>query len=234
MDSQLLLKFLKVIREYDIDLFWHSLNVANLALRINYELEFEGALNISIVKGALLHDLGKTRIDPNILNKPGPLTESEWQEIHKHPLWGVRMLAEKVTDPFLLDLVRLHHERWDGNGYYGYRGEEIPLAARIITLADALDAMISPRPYRQSRRPDQALNIIKENAGTQFDPGLVQALKCATWQPENYCCLSGFAQVIEAEETWLDYLMRLEDKLFRLLEQAQRQRLNKIKFSGPV
>jgi ribonuclease P protein subunit RPR2 len=128
--------------------------------------------------GFLLHDIGKLAVPDAILRAPGRLNEEQWTLMRRHPEEGVRMLSNV---PFLdraLDVVRHHHERWDGGGYPdGLRGEEIPLWARIFSVVDALDAMTAERPYRAARSYDEALQEIRRNSGTQFDPAIVAALE---------------------------------------------------------
>ena len=119
----------------------------------------------------LLHDIGKIAIEEGILNKPGKLTQDEWEQIKKHPDIGYRILSSSYEMLELAECILAHHERWDGKGYpKGLKGEEIPKVSRIIALADAYDAMISERPYRHSLTEEEALKEIRNNAGTQFDP----------------------------------------------------------------
>ncbi|HBW35027.1 PocR ligand-binding domain-containing protein [Desulfosporosinus sp. BICA1-9] len=123
----------------------------------------------------LLHDIGKIAIEEGILNKPGKLTENEWNQIKRHPDIGFRILSSSYEMLELADCILAHHERWDGKGYpKGLKGEAIPRVSRIIALADAYDAMISERPYRNALSEEQALKEIRENAGTQFDPEITR------------------------------------------------------------
>ncbi len=118
-----------------------------------------------------LHDIGKIAVEDEILNKAGTLTEEEQAEIKRHPEVGYRILSATNEMLPLADCVLAHHERWDGNGYpKGLKGEEIPLEARIITLADSYDAMSSERPYRKALDEVVILHEIRRNAGKQFDP----------------------------------------------------------------
>ncbi|HEY7400776.1 MAG TPA: HD-GYP domain-containing protein [Actinomycetota bacterium] len=126
--------------------------------------------------GFFLHDLGKVGIPEKVLCKPGPLTLDEWGVMRAHPMIGAqilepfRFLAEAVS------IVRHHHERFDGSGYpYGLAGTDIPLAARIFSVADCFDAMTSDRPYRAAMPVSAALEEIRANAGTQFDPEVTGA-----------------------------------------------------------
>lgn len=151
----------------------HSLGVAGLALNLAQTCGLEADDCQAIYKGALVHDVGKLTIANTILNKRTPLTPDEWQVIRNHPRAGVKLLASTSTSQTVLKLVAYHHERWDGQGYNGIKGTAIPLGARIIALADAFEAMTSPRPYQQCRPLPSALKEIENNAGVQFDPELV-------------------------------------------------------------
>src|SRR5256712_97082 len=126
--------------------------------------------------GALLHDIGEIRVPEAVLQKPNLLTPDEQEIVQRHPEWGVELLE---TVPLLtpaLDVVGGHHERYDGSGYpHALTGETIPLTARIFAVVDALDAMTHDRPYRRARPLPEALGILRENAGKQFDPRVVDA-----------------------------------------------------------
>jgi len=124
---------------------------------------------------ALLHDLGKIAVPEYILLKPGPLTEEEYNQIKRHPGRGAELL-ESISPDFapLAEVVRAHHERWDGAGYpLGLSGEAVPLMSRIIAIVDVFEALTSARPYRQPVPAEQAMAYISEGAGSQFDPQLV-------------------------------------------------------------
>ncbi|MBA3842778.1 MAG: HD-GYP domain-containing protein [Actinobacteria bacterium] len=154
----------------------HAVEVAKCSLRIADELDVDQELRSAIATGALLHDVGKLRIDQRILDKPGLLTPSERREINKHPLEGARIIALDVA-PEIAEVVLTHHERWDGTGYpAGLAGEEIPLPARVVAVADAFLAMVEDRPYRESRSHEAAIEELRECAGAQFDPRCVDAL----------------------------------------------------------
>lgn len=130
--------------------------------------------------GSILHDIGKIHILENVLSKPGPLNEDEWEEMRQHPMIGVEMIK---NIPFLapaMDVVRSHHERWDGKGYpERLAGETIPLSARIVAVADALDAMTTSRYYRPRLTPDEAFDEVQKCKGSQFDPAVVRAFEYA-------------------------------------------------------
>ncbi|MBC7107138.1 MAG: diguanylate cyclase, partial [Firmicutes bacterium] len=124
--------------------------------------------------GAVLHDIGKVCVPAEILNKEGPLSREEWEEIKKHPAYGLDVLAPFSLARPVLDVVLCHHERWDGCGYpLGFKGERIPLPARIVSVADAFDAMTVDRPYRRALSLSEAMAELQRGAGTQFDPEVV-------------------------------------------------------------
>jgi diguanylate cyclase (GGDEF)-like protein/putative nucleotidyltransferase with HDIG domain len=125
--------------------------------------------------GALLHDIGKLAVPDHILNKPGPLTPAEFEKMKVHTIVGAEIL-ERVGFPYpVVPVVRHHHERWDGRGYPdGLRGDEIPMTARILTLADCFDAVREDRNYRSAMTQDQAIAMLKEGSGTVFDPNVVR------------------------------------------------------------
>ncbi len=154
----------------------HCSRIERLALQIGDRLGLSGDRLIALSYAAYLHDVGKVKIPDEILNKPGPLTDSEWIEMRRHPDYGAEMLREKEFLADAAEIVRAHHERYDGTGYpRGLRREEIPIEARIIAVADAYDAMTSDRPYRKALTKEQAIEELKKNAGTQFDPRVVTA-----------------------------------------------------------
>jgi len=153
----------------------HSRRVTELALLIAGELGVDDAELVHIRRGALLHDIGKLAVSDRILLKPGPLTDEERAAMERHPAYAVGLLS---SIPFLepaLDIPRCHHEKWDGSGYpNGLAGDEIPLAARIFAVADVWDALRSDRPYREAWPLDQIREHIRDQAGTHFDPQVVE------------------------------------------------------------
>jgi len=145
-----------------------------LARTLGYRQEDLEAIEI----GALLHDIGKSRVPERILNKPGPLTSAEWEELRRHPVTSENMLSELELHPFVRQIARSTHERIDGKGYPdGLAGDEIPLPARIVLVADAFDALASERAHRPARQVSDALDELRANAGTQFCPTVLAALE---------------------------------------------------------
>jgi putative two-component system response regulator len=156
----------------------HTTAVSRLAVTIATKLELPAAERRLVELGALLHDVGKLSIPDRVLMKRGPLNELEWAVMQRHAPLGERLVAHTVNQADVLAIVRSHHERWDGAGYPdGKHGEEIPLAARIVAVADAFQAMIEPRPYREPRTREAALDEILAHSGRQFDPACVEALQ---------------------------------------------------------
>jgi len=157
----------------------HSQRVQRYAIELSLLVAPELADEQSAQYGFLLHDVGKIGIPDQILQKPKPLTEAEERLMQTHTVLGEQMLGGVA---FLrgpgLQVVRHHHERWDGDGYPdGLRGEQIPLGARIFAVADSLDAITSDRPYRRARSWEYARSDILDEAGRQFDPDVVQAFR---------------------------------------------------------
>jgi HD-GYP domain-containing protein (c-di-GMP phosphodiesterase class II) len=155
----------------------HAIGVARLSRLVGMELGFGEEGLEGLVHGALLHDLGKLGVADAILRKPGALAEGEWAAVRRHPEIGARMIEPIVPLLWAVPVVRHHHERPDGTGYPdGLEGEKIPLAARVVAVADAYDVMVRGRPYRPRVSPAEALREISREAGRQFDARVVDAL----------------------------------------------------------
>ncbi len=155
----------------------HSRAVGHLAYAVAKEIGISTPRARLIRIAAYFHDLGKTAIPIEILNKPGPLDEYEWHIIHEHPVIGKRIAQTLSGLCDLSPLILFHHERWDGNGYpNGLKGRQIPIASQIIAVADAFHAMTSDRPYRKAMSLPAALERIRECAGTQWSEEVVLAL----------------------------------------------------------
>lgn len=154
----------------------HRVSEYSCAIAEGLGLAAEEVADIRI--GALLHDIGKIGISDSVLQKPGRLTGEEFALIQQHPTIGRRILEGVNGFRPYLAIVELHHENWDGSGYpTGLSGEEVPLAARIVHVADAFDAMTSDRPYRRRMSVSEAFGILDRFAGTQFDPEIVTAFR---------------------------------------------------------
>jgi HD-GYP domain-containing protein (c-di-GMP phosphodiesterase class II) len=142
-----------------------------------YGLALAGRVDPSLARrpdvayGFYLHDIGKVGVPERVLGKPGPLDEDEWTLMREHPAIGARIIEPIRFLTGAMEIVRSHHERWDGSGYPDrLAAEDIPLTARIFSLADSFDAMTSDRPYRRAMPVEAALEEIRRGAGTQFDP----------------------------------------------------------------
>jgi diguanylate cyclase (GGDEF)-like protein len=155
----------------------HSESVVDLAARVGESLGLDVAAIARLRTIALLHDIGKVGVPDEILHKPGPLDEREWEIMRQHPVIGERIIRAIPGMGAIARAVRHEHERWDGGGYPdGLAGDEIPIEARIILACDAYHAMVSDRPYRKAMAHRDAVAELTANAGIQFDPRVVEAL----------------------------------------------------------
>lgn len=153
----------------------HSQRVTEMALELASKLGMSEIEKTNLRRGALLHDIGKMGVPDAILHKPGPLSESEWEFMRKHPTLAYQMLSPISYLKRALEIPYYHHEKWDGTGYpHGVGGEEIPLAARIFSVVDVFDALTSNRPYRKAWSDENAYRYIEEQAGKHFDPQIVK------------------------------------------------------------
>lgn len=149
----------------------HANRLATLSKMIGEELNLQQKSMDELELFAMLHDIGKIGIDDGILNKPGKLNDKEWNAMKKHSEMGFRITMSSPELQSIAYYILSHHERWDGKGYpQGLKGEEIPLLSRILAVVDAYDAMTEDRIYRKAMNRNQAIEEIKKNAGTQFDP----------------------------------------------------------------
>ena len=165
----------KALALRDEDTQHHTENVTELSIQLAREIGMSEEDLVHVHRGALLHDIGKMGIPDNILLKSGPLTKNEWAIMRQHPKFAYDMISEI---PYLLpasDIPYCHHERWDGNGYpRGLKGKEIPLAARVFSIVDTWDALLSNRSYRDAWEKKTVMDYIRNESGTRFDPEIVE------------------------------------------------------------
>ncbi|HVC39956.1 MAG TPA: HD-GYP domain-containing protein [Candidatus Dormibacteraeota bacterium] len=171
----------KAIDLRDSDTEGHCRRVVEYSLMMGRYLKFSDEELLRLCHGALLHDIGKIGVPDAILHKPGPLTEEEWKVMRTHPQLGALLVADVRQLEKAREVILAHHERYDGNGYpNGLAGDAVPLAARVFTIADAFDAMISDRPYRAAMSMPAARAEVRRCSGTQFDPVAVGAFERIT------------------------------------------------------
>ena len=152
-----------------------SRRVAYYSAKIVQKLALKPSEVSRIELAGLLHDIGMIGVAENILCKTQKLTDEEYEKIKMHVHYGVKILEDIKQLYDITEIIKYHHEYYNGCGYpYGLKGEEIPLGSRIIAIADAFDSMVSDRAYRKSLPPDEALNVLRQGAGKQFDPNLVK------------------------------------------------------------
>lgn len=173
---RILLSFVNSIKERDIVTFEHSRRVATYAQRVARYLGWSRREAHDLALAALVHDLGKTWIGNDILLKSGSLSDEERRTMERHPVIGARILIGCDVHPFYVETVLYHHEAWDGHGYpTGLQGEEIPLSARILTIADVYDVLTSQRPYKAPLSQDAARERLLLGSEASFDPAIVRA-----------------------------------------------------------
>jgi PAS domain S-box-containing protein len=160
----------------------HAMRVTEMTLCLARNMGIDDEELVHLRRGALLHDIGKLGIPDQILLKPGPLTEAEWEIMRQHPVYAFDMLSPiQFLEPALA-IPYYHHEKWDGSGYpLGLTGEEIPLAARIFAIVDVWDALCSDRPYRSAWSRDKVMDYIRQQTGQHFDPGVVETFVRLNW-----------------------------------------------------
>jgi len=168
-------KIAAIIHARDVYTGQHSEEVAELAVKLARALRLPEEEVERIEAAARVHDLGKIAVPDPILLKPGPLDEKEWEVVKKHPVIGAEILAGLEIYKDCIDIIRHEHEHWDGTGYPdGLKGEQIPLGARIIAVADVWHALLSDRPYRKAYSKEEARKIMQDMAGKVLDPNLVE------------------------------------------------------------
>lgn len=184
-------EFLDVVRKWgesieskDIYTQGHCVRVADLACALWTQVHAGADTTLFWFRiGALLHDVGKLMVPAEVLNKPGKLTAEEWAMVRGHPSAGVSLLADIEFPWDVRPIVESHHERWDGKGYpHGLAGEDIPLTARVLCIADVYDALTSVRSYKRAYTHDEAMALMREDVGRQFDPALFAAFEITMQQ----------------------------------------------------
>jgi putative two-component system response regulator len=164
------------VEERDPDLGQHCQRLALMAAAIGLALDLPASDILALQRGGYLHDVGKVAIPDHILFKPGPLTPEEWEIMKTHAERGERICSSMRSLAAVLPIIRHHHEKWDGTGYPdALKGEQIPLMARILQLADIYDALTTARPYKRAFTPDEALSVMREEVAKGWrDPKLVE------------------------------------------------------------
>jgi putative two-component system response regulator len=155
----------------------HTHRVGISARRLGRRIGLGDGQQEALLRGGMIHDIGKIGIPDAILQKPGPLSPEEHRLMRQHPELGERIARPLGSAAALLPIIRHHHEAYDGSGYPdGLRRDEIPIEARIVAVCDGFDALTSTRPYRRGRRVSEAVTILREDGGAQWDPDLVGTL----------------------------------------------------------
>lgn len=177
-NEDVLMAFVTSLEYRDHETEKHTLRVADLSVKLGTAIKLSDADIVNLRRGALLHDIGKVRVPDEILRKPGVLTDEEWIVMKKHPQTAFDLLSSIKYLKTAIDIPYCHHEKWDGSGYpRGLRGEAIPLLARIFTIVDYYDALISERPYRGAYPFKEALTIMDSENGVAFDPEIYRVFK---------------------------------------------------------
>ncbi len=152
----------------------HTRRVTELTMHLASYMGISESEKVNIHRGVLLHDIGKMGVPDNILRKTGKLDENEWNEMRKHPVYAYNLLSPISYLRGALDIPYCHHEHWDGSGYpRGLRGEQIPLSARIFSVVDIWDALLSNRPYRKAWPREKVVTYLRDVSGTILDPKIV-------------------------------------------------------------
>lgn len=177
MGNETILTIARTVDAKDENTSQHSVRVSEYSVLIAKKLGYSDEACEELRKIAMLHDIGKIGIPDKVLNKPAKLSDEEYEMMKSHVTRGAEILKNFTLIDHVADGALYHHERWDGRGYiHGLKGEEIPLNARIIGIADAFDAMTANRVYRKKLDFEYVLAEIKKGRGTQFDPGLVDIM----------------------------------------------------------
>jgi putative two-component system response regulator len=172
--TQIVAALANAVEAKDLGLVHHCRWLAHHAARVGAQVGLRGEELEAVAYGALLHDVGKIGVPEHLLRKEGPLSEDEWRVMRRHPEIGERICRPLRASRGFAPIIRHHHEHFDGRGYPdGLRATQIPLGARIVTIADAYEAMVHGRPYQPSQSHDRSADELKRKRGQQFDPELV-------------------------------------------------------------
>jgi putative two-component system response regulator len=187
----------------------HSLRVTQYSLSVAEHLSLPKYKKKQLHLAGLLHDIGKIGVKKEVLNKPDKLTPEQYEQIKTHPLLAIKILRPVITDEDILEMIRHHHESWDGKGYPdGIKGEEISLGARIMQVCDTFDAITSDRPYRKARPKEIAFEELIRCSGSQFDPYIVRTFLKISEETldkiENQPLRSLLSNVYDAEDELID------------------------------
>jgi HD-GYP domain-containing protein (c-di-GMP phosphodiesterase class II) len=172
----------KLVEGRDTDAGMHLQSIQHFSRALALHLGLSNREADEIAYASMVHDVGKANIPDSVLKKAGPLDREEWAIMQKHTAWGEELLIENSDFEMAREVARWHHERWDGSGYPdGLAGEEIPLAARIVAVADVYDALISRRPYKEPWSAEKSVAELRRLAGQHLDPEIVDAF-CRLWE----------------------------------------------------
>lgn len=174
--EEILFALAQAVEQRDNQTAGHCERLALISVSLGFAMGLELASLLALYRGGYLHDVGKVGIPDSILFKPGKLTASEWVTMRSHATRGEEICRHLKSLAPVLPIIRHHHERWDGSGYPdGLMGEQIPLLARILQIADIYDALISPRPYKPAYKPEEALRLIEDETSRGWrDPEIVR------------------------------------------------------------
>jgi putative nucleotidyltransferase with HDIG domain len=176
-ETRRMYSLMQLVEKSDISALEHAKNVSKTSCIIGMALGLSTGELHKIRTAGFLHDIGKSKVPASLLTKPGRLTGEEMKIVRNHPLDGAEITSKVSEFEEIVPVIRHHHEKYDGTGYPGgLMGNKIPLFSRIISIADAYDAMVHRRPYSEPRSPEAALDEIHRCSGTQFDPALVCVL----------------------------------------------------------